>query len=77
MITPEHAFQTHADLLDMPIDFFAYDTVAQRVWQLRHNVTAYDAAYVAPAEFLDAPLLSLDLRLATAPGIGCRVEVPD
>lgn len=44
-----------------------------RVLQLRDNLTAYDAAYVALAESLDVPLVTADARLAAAPGIGCDV----
>ena len=46
-----------------------------RIWVLRHNLTSYDAAYVALAEAMDAPLVTADARLATAPGIGCKVEL--
>ena len=46
-----------------------------RAWELRDNVTVYDAVYVALAELLDAPLVTADSRLAKAPGIGCRIEV--
>lgn len=45
--------------------------LAERVWQLRDNVSAYDAAYVALAELLEVPLLTLDFRLQTAPGTRC------
>ncbi len=56
---------------------FEFEDLADRVWQLRHNLTAYDAAYVALAELIDVPLLTLDRRLAAAPGVRCRfVEVP-
>ena len=48
-----------------------------RIWELRHTVTPYDAAYLALAEVLDAPLLTLDARLRTAPGHGAVVEVLD
>lgn len=75
-ISPDQAAQAHADLLDLPIDLFPYGALAPRVWQLRRNLTSYDAAYVALAEALDAPLLTVDRRLANAPGIGCRVESP-
>jgi len=51
-------------------------TTPPRTWQLRDNVRGYDALYVALAEALDATLVTLDRRLSTAPGIGCRVEVP-
>ncbi|MEX1175077.1 MAG: type II toxin-antitoxin system VapC family toxin [Mycobacterium sp.] len=76
LISPDQAAQAHADLLDLPVDLFPYESLAQRVWRLRHNLTSYDAAYVALAEALDAPLITLDWRLANAPGFSCRVEVP-
>lgn len=47
----------------------------RRIWQLRDNLTAYDATYVALAEALDATLVTRDARLARAPGVGARVEV--
>ncbi|HEY9556908.1 MAG TPA: type II toxin-antitoxin system VapC family toxin [Acidimicrobiales bacterium] len=46
-----------------------------RVWDLRHNLTAYDATYVAVAEALDAPLVTADGRLAGAAGPTCTVVV--
>lgn len=46
-----------------------------RVWELRDNLTAYDATYVALAEALRCPLVTSDARLASAPGIRCEVEV--
>jgi len=46
-----------------------------RIWELRDNLTAYDAAYVALAEALDAPLVTLDERLAQAPNIRATVEL--
>ena len=45
---------------------------AERIWELRHNLTAYDAWYVAAAELLDAPLATADTRLSQAPGTRCR-----
>jgi predicted nucleic acid-binding protein len=48
---------------------------AMRVWDMRENLTAYDAAYVALAEALNAPLVTTDARLARAPGIRAAVEV--
>ena len=76
LISPDQAAQAHADLVDLPIDLFPYEPLAQRVWQLRRNLTSYDAAYVALAEILDVPLVTLDLRLSDAPGVRCRFEVP-
>lgn len=63
----------HADLVALPIDLFPYEIVANRAWELRANITAYDAAYVALAELLAAPLITLDQRLARAPGARCRI----
>jgi predicted nucleic acid-binding protein len=49
--------------------------VLGRVWQLRENLSAYDASYVALAEQLDCPLVTCDARLARAPGLRCPVTV--
>ncbi|MEO8811281.1 MAG: type II toxin-antitoxin system VapC family toxin [Caulobacteraceae bacterium] len=53
-----------ADLADFPLRRHAHQIFLPRAWELRHNFTAYDAIYVALAEALDAPLLTLDRRLA-------------
>jgi predicted nucleic acid-binding protein len=50
--------------------------LAQRTWELRHNLSTYDASYVALAETIDATLVTLDTRLAKAPGIRRRVTTP-
>ncbi|HET9243674.1 MAG TPA: type II toxin-antitoxin system VapC family toxin [Gaiella sp.] len=47
----------------------------ERIWELRDNLSAYDATYVAAAEALDTPLLTADARLARAPGVTCAVTV--
>jgi len=63
------------------LDFFAFritrhdlEPLAERIWQLRHQLTAYDASYIALAEALSAPLLSCDAKLATG-GHGAEVHV--
>ena len=53
----------------------AHRPLLPRCWELRDNVTPYDAAYVALAEALGVPLLTADARLANAPGIRCEVEL--
>ena len=63
------------DLTDLPLRRYPHDFLLPRVWQLRHNLTAYDAIYFALAEALDAPLLTRDERLASAAGHGARVEL--
>ena len=49
--------------------------VLQRIWELRRQLSAYDASYVALAEALDCPLMTADARLAGAHGIGCPVTL--
>lgn len=74
-IAPERARQALEDLADLPLQRYAHDILLPRVWELRQNLTAYDAVYVALAEVLDAPLLTRDARILRAPGHGARVEV--
>jgi predicted nucleic acid-binding protein len=54
---------------------YAHATFLERIWELKDNLSAYDAAYVALAEALSAPLVTTDARLARAPGIRAEVEV--
>ena len=56
------------DLADMPLQRYPHTFMLPRIWELRHNLTSYDAAYVALAETLDAELMTCDKRLATAAG---------
>ena len=62
-------------LAALPIERFGHEALVPRIWQLRNNVTPYDASYVALAEDLDVTLVTGDARLAAAPGIRCSVEV--
>lgn len=64
-----------ADLADFPLHRYPHDFLLPRVWDLRNNLTAYDAVYVALAEALDATLLTRDKRLAGAPGHQARIEL--
>lgn len=63
----ERAAQALADLADLPLARYPQDLFLSRIWELRSNLTAYDAVYVALAEALGAPLLTRDRRLAKAP----------
>lgn len=65
------------DLLqDLPVDRRRMDPLLPRIWQLRENLTAYDAVYVALGEALECPLLTLDARIAGAPGLRLDVVSP-
>ena len=75
-LTADAASLAHADLLALRIELFPYAPFASRVWELRDNVTCYDAWYVALAETLDAPLATLDVRLSRATGPRCRFQLP-
>lgn len=63
-----------AHLAGFPIRRMPLPPLLGRMWELRHNITAYDAAYVALAERLDAVLITCDARLATANGPSCTFE---
>jgi len=64
-----------ADLADFPLRRYPHDFLLPRIWDLRNTLTAYDAAYVALAEALDAPLLTRDRRLAGTAGHHARIEL--
>ncbi len=64
------------DLLLLELELVPFGPFAERVWELRANVTSYDAWYVAVAEELDLPLATLDRRLAAATGPRCRFLLP-
>ena len=66
----------HTDLLRLEVELFPFLPFAERVWQLRGNLTSYDAWYVALAEALDCPLATLDRRLSRASGPVCEIIVP-
>jgi predicted nucleic acid-binding protein len=63
------------DLAIFPLHRYPHDLLLPRVWQLRNNLTAYDAVYVALAEALAAPLLTRDRRLAAAAGHRAIIEL--
>jgi predicted nucleic acid-binding protein len=75
-ISADVAAMAHADLLDMRVELFPYGPFAPRVWELRGNLTCYDAWHVALAEFLGSRVATLDRRLARAAGPRCGFETP-
>ncbi|MDE0435028.1 MAG: type II toxin-antitoxin system VapC family toxin [Bryobacterales bacterium] len=66
----------HGDLLRLDLELFPFAPFADRVWALRHNLTSYDAWYVALAEALDCPLVTLDRKLGQSSGPRCKIIVP-
>jgi predicted nucleic acid-binding protein len=75
-ITTAEANAAHEDLMQLDMELFSFDPCAERVWELRHNVTSYDAWYIAVAEALDLPLATLDERLENTTGILCEILTP-
>ena len=63
------------EMAALPIMRVAHGPLLERCWELRNNLTVYDAAYVALAEMTGATLLTSDRRLAGAPGVRCEVEL--
>ncbi len=62
------------DFRDLPLERYPHAPLLERIWDLRHAISAYDAAYVALAEALDAPLLTCDAKLSRTRGHRARIE---
>lgn len=75
-VSADQAAQAHADMLDLAVEQWPYELLASRVWELRHNLSSYDAAYVALAELSGATLVTLDRRIGRTPGVRCVVATP-
>lgn len=69
------AIRAIAELAALDLSRYAHEPLLPRIWQLRGNLTVYDAAYVALAEILDLPLVTCDRRLAQAPGNRAHIEL--
>lgn len=63
------------ELASLRVERWPHEELLSRVWQLRHNLTPYDAAYVALAERLSAPLVTADRAHLAAPGVRCSVRL--
>ena len=73
-LTSERGLQAPRDPVDFPLTRYPHDLFLPRTWELRHNLTAYAAAYVALAQALDAPLVTRDRSLPSSAGHKARVE---
>jgi predicted nucleic acid-binding protein len=74
-ISNERAEDTRSDFAELALVRYRHEPLSDRVWELRHNVTAYDATFIALAETLSAPLITCDARLASAPGHSAQIEL--
>ena len=74
MLEPASATRALGRWRDFDVDRYSHEPLLARVWQLRDNITAYDAVYVALAEALSAVLVTGDRRLAAAPGVHTEIE---
>jgi predicted nucleic acid-binding protein len=74
-LSAEDARAALGDLMEMRLQRVAHHLLAERAWELRDNVSFYDGLYVALAEQLEAPLVTLDSRLARAPGVRAEIEL--
>jgi len=75
-VRPAEAQSACHELTRLAVSLVPFAPVSDRVWELRRNLTAYDAWYVAVAEAFDLPLATLDRRLAAAPGTRCSFLTP-
>jgi len=74
-LSPHRVELALADLRSLPLRRVSLRMLTFRCWELRDNLTPYEAAYVAVAELFGVPLLTADTALARAPGINCVIEV--
>jgi predicted nucleic acid-binding protein len=74
-VSADRAAEAIADLADLDLHRHPHLDLLPRAWQLRENVTVYDAMYVALAEAIDAPIVTCDAPLARAPGHRAHIDV--
>lgn len=75
-LTADSAALAIGEVLEFPTELYPFDIAADRVWDLRDTISAYDAWYVALAELLELPLVTLDRKLAGAKGATCEFVTP-
>ncbi len=76
VITEHEANGAFQDLIDLDVQLHGFQSLCERIWELRQNVAIYDGWYVSLAEALDVPLATLDARLVKADGPKCRFLTP-
>ncbi len=76
LLTPQGAALAHQDLVDLGVELHPFEPLASRIWALRHSASPYDAWYLALAESLEVPLVTLDRRLTRAAQARCEFLLP-
>ena len=76
LITTPEANAAQGDLMQLDVEVFPFEPFADRIWELRYNVTSYDGWYVAIAEALKVPLATLDAPLSRSNGVTCKFLTP-
>ncbi len=74
-LSADRAGDVRVDFADLSVTLYPHHPLADRIWDLRHTMTAYDAAFVALAEALDVPLITCDARLAATSGHAATIEL--
>lgn len=74
-LSESRAVEALQDLRDLDATRYPHDLLLTRIWELKNNVSAYDAAYLALAEILSAAVITCDSGLRAVPGVAARVEV--
>jgi predicted nucleic acid-binding protein len=74
-LSDDRAADARYDFAELALVRYPHEPLSDRVWALRHNVTAYDGTFIALAEALDVPLVTCDARLASAPGHRAHVDL--
>lgn len=74
-LTEDRAEDCRTDFADLVVVRYPHQPLANRMWELRHNLTAYDSAFVALSETLGVPLVTCDARLAESPGHRADVDL--
>lgn len=74
-LSVERATDARLDFEDLPLTRYSHEPLADRIWELRSNLTAYDASFIALAEALSCPLVTCDAALAAAPGLRAEIDV--
>lgn len=72
---PDQALDALHDFEDLALVRYPHEPLLDRIWALRQNLTAYDAVYIALAEALEVPLVTVDAKLAAAPGTTASIEL--